>query len=49
VYKQSKESGIATHIKRLTKAERINAIAQMLSGEQPTPAAIATATEMVEE
>ncbi len=49
VYKQSKESGIATHIKRLSKAERINAIAQMLSGEQPTPAAIATATEMVEE
>jgi DNA repair protein RecN (Recombination protein N) len=49
VYKQSKESGIATHIKRLTKEERINAIAQMLSGEQPTPAAIATATEMVEE
>jgi DNA repair protein RecN (Recombination protein N) len=49
VYKQSKESGIATHIKRLTKQERINAIAQMLSGEQPTPAAIATATEMVEE
>jgi DNA repair protein RecN (Recombination protein N) len=49
VYKQSKESGIATHIKRLSKNERINAIAQMLSGEQPTPAAIATATEMVEE
>ena len=49
VYKQSKESGIATHIKRLSKDERINAIAQMLSGEQPTPAAIATATEMVEE
>lgn len=49
VYKQSKESGIATHIKRLSKDERINAIAQMLSGEQPTPAAMATATEMVEE
>jgi DNA repair protein RecN (Recombination protein N) len=49
VYKQSKESGIATHIKRLSKEERINAIAQMLSGEQPTPAAMATATEMVEE
>jgi DNA repair protein RecN (Recombination protein N) len=49
VYKQSKESGIATHIKRLSKDERINAIAQMLSGEQPTPAAVATATEMVEE
>ena len=49
VYKQSKESGIATHIKRLSKNERINAIAQMLSGEKPTPAAIATATEMVEE
>jgi DNA repair protein RecN (Recombination protein N) len=49
VYKQSKESGIATHIRRLSKDERINAIAQMLSGEQPTPAAMATATEMVEE
>ena len=49
VYKQAKESGIATHIKRLSKEERINAIAQMLSGEKPTLAAIATATEMIEE
>jgi DNA repair protein RecN (Recombination protein N) len=49
VYKQAKENSIATHIKRLSKTERINAIAQMLSGEKPTPAAIATATEMVEE
>ncbi|MBS1746726.1 MAG: DNA repair protein RecN [Bacteroidetes bacterium] len=47
VYKQIKNDAIATGIKLLDKDERIQAIAQMLSGESPTAAAIENAREMI--
>lgn len=47
VYKQVVSNKIVTNIKKLGQAERINAIAQMLSGEKPTAAAIENAKEMI--
>lgn len=47
VYKQVVSNKIVTNIKKLGEAERINAIAQMLSGEKPTAAAIENAKEML--
>ncbi len=47
VYKEIKGDRIATNIRLLDNDERISAIAKMLSGEKPTPAAIENAKEMV--
>lgn len=47
VYKEIKGNDIKTNIRLLTHEERITAIAQMLSGEKPTAAALENAREMV--
>ena len=47
VYKEIKNDAIKTNIRLLTKDERITTIAQMLSGEKPTAAALENAREMV--
>jgi DNA repair protein RecN (Recombination protein N) len=47
VYKEIKNEAIKTNIRLLTKDERIITIAQMLSGERPTAAALENAKEMV--
>jgi DNA repair protein RecN (Recombination protein N) len=47
VYKASKGNKITTGIRLLDKDERITTIAQMLSGEKPTAAALENAKEMV--
>jgi DNA repair protein RecN (Recombination protein N) len=47
VYKAIKENKIVTSIRLLNTDERITAIAQMLSGEKPTAAALENAREMV--
>jgi DNA repair protein RecN (Recombination protein N) len=49
VYKETKGEHIKTGIRLLTQHERITAIAQMLSGEKPTAAALENAREMVAE
>jgi DNA repair protein RecN (Recombination protein N) len=47
VFKQIVNDAIQTNIRTLTYDERITAIAQMLSGEKPTAAALQNAREMV--
>lgn len=47
VFKSSQNKVVATSIRELDKEERITAIAQMLSGEKPTAAALENAREMV--
>jgi DNA repair protein RecN (Recombination protein N) len=47
VYKQIKMDEVKANIRLLNKDERIQAIAQMLSGEKPTSAAIENAKEMI--
>ncbi|NNV55176.1 DNA repair protein RecN [Limnovirga soli] len=47
VYKEIKGDQVKTNIRILTQDERINAIAQMLSGERPTAAALENAREMI--
>jgi DNA repair protein RecN (Recombination protein N) len=47
VYKAIKADKIITSVKLLNNDERITAIAQMLSGEKPTAAALQNAREMV--
>ena len=47
VYKDIVKDKVKTNIKLLTQDERITAIAQMLSGEKPTAAALENAREMV--
>ncbi len=47
VYKQTKGTSIKTSIRMLDQEERITAIAQMLSGEKPTAAALQNAREML--
>ncbi len=47
VYKEIKGDAIKTNIRLLNRDERITAIAQMLSGEKPTAAALENAREMV--
>jgi DNA repair protein RecN (Recombination protein N) len=47
VYKAIEKNAITTGIKTLTQEERITTIAQMLSGEKPTTAALQNAREMV--
>jgi DNA repair protein RecN (Recombination protein N) len=47
VYKEIKLNAIKTNIRLLSHDERITVIAQMLSGEKPTAAALENAREMV--
>ncbi|MBC7423319.1 MAG: DNA repair protein RecN [Ferruginibacter sp.] len=47
VYKSIKGNKVNTAIRLLTNDERITAVAQMLSGEKPTAAALENAREMV--
>jgi DNA repair protein RecN (Recombination protein N) len=47
VYKEVRGESIKTNIRLLAQEERITAIAQMLSGEKPTAAALENAREMV--
>ncbi len=47
VYKENKGEQIKTNIRILDTNERITAIAQMLSGEKPTAAALENAKEMI--
>ncbi|HJU45787.1 MAG TPA: hypothetical protein VJ647_03340, partial [Chitinophagaceae bacterium] len=47
VYKQNVNDTVKTNIRQLTQEERITTIAQMLSGEKPTAAALANAKEMI--
>jgi len=47
VYKDIKGDAVKTNIRLLSSDERITAIAQMLSGEKPTAAALENAREMV--
>jgi DNA repair protein RecN (Recombination protein N) len=47
VYKEVKGEKITTNIRILNEAERITTIAQMLSGEKPTTAALENAKEMM--
>jgi DNA repair protein RecN (Recombination protein N) len=48
VYKEKVKDTIKTNIRQLKPEERITAIAQMLSGEKPTAAALENAKEMLE-
>jgi len=48
VFKESGSNITTTRIKRLTRAERVEEIAKMLSGDQPTKAAIANAKELLD-
>ena len=47
VYKHIVKDAVKTNIRQLSREERITAIAQMLSGEKPTAAAIENAREML--
>jgi DNA repair protein RecN (Recombination protein N) len=47
VYKEVKGNAVKTNIRQLSQDERITNIAQMLSGEKPTAAALENAREMV--
>ncbi|MFI5154612.1 MAG: DNA repair protein RecN [Chitinophagales bacterium] len=47
VYKKVKGESVKTNIKVLSKEERIASIAEMLSGEKPTAAALQNAREMI--
>lgn len=47
VYKQSVGTSLRTGIKKLNEEERIRAIASMLSGQEPTAAALANARELM--
>jgi DNA repair protein RecN (Recombination protein N) len=47
VYKQDNESETNSHVRRLTDNERVEEIAQMLSGAQLTEAALNNAKELL--
>lgn len=47
VYKEENEEGTTSHLRKLTKEERIEEIAHMLSGEHLTDAAINNAKELL--
>lgn len=49
VYKKVRGGSVKTNIKVLSKEERIASIAEMLSGEKPTAAALQNAREMITE
>lgn len=48
VFKEPQGKTIATRVRVLDREERVLAIAQMLSGEKPTPAALENAREMIQ-
>lgn len=48
VFKEMKETKLATMVKTLSSKERINTIAQMIGGEKPTAAAMENAAELME-
>jgi len=48
VYKSKIQGKINTAVRRLTNAERVEAIARMIGGEEPSAAALQNAKEMVE-
>jgi DNA repair protein RecN (Recombination protein N) len=48
VHKQEKKGQVSTSIKLLDREERVNTIAQMLSGEKPSVAAVQNAIELIE-
>ncbi|HTN08843.1 DNA repair protein RecN [Agriterribacter sp.] len=48
VYKKEKDEKINTHIKLLSAEERVDTIAQMLSGKKPTASALENAREMMD-
>jgi DNA repair protein RecN (Recombination protein N) len=47
VFKEAKGGKVTTNVRILSREERINHIAQMLSGEKPTAAALENARELV--
>jgi DNA repair protein RecN (Recombination protein N) len=47
VFKDAKADKVTTSVRLLSLEERVNKIAQMLSGEKPTPAALENAREML--
>jgi DNA repair protein RecN (Recombination protein N) len=47
VYKEISKGAVRTAVRKLTNEERITTIAQMLSGEKPSKAAIENARELV--
>jgi len=47
VYKENQAGGISTNLRLLNTEERVQTIAQMLSGETPTAAALENAKEMM--
>lgn len=47
VFKDMKSGKVTTNVRLLTREERINHIAQMMSGEKPTAAALENARELV--
>ena len=47
VYKEEAENGTTTHMSQLTDDERVNEIAQMLSGSEITEAAVSNAKELL--
>jgi DNA repair protein RecN (Recombination protein N) len=47
IYKEEKKGNIQTAVRQLAEEERVEVIAQMMSGEKPTTAAIHNAREMV--
>ena len=48
VYKNEDEITTTTHIKKLSKGERLNEIAKMLSGENLSPQALENAKVLLE-
>ena len=48
VYKESEKTATQTHIRLLSKEQRISEIAKMLSGENPSPAAYRNAEELMQ-
>jgi len=47
VYKENRNDGIKTGIRLLSESERVMTIAQMMSGEKPTAAALENAKEII--
>ena len=47
IYKQEKDGQLQTAVRSLNDQERVDIIAQMMSGEKPTAAALENAREMV--
>jgi DNA repair protein RecN (Recombination protein N) len=48
VYKKVEENRTVTHVRLLSDAERVRAIAVMLSGNPPSDSAMTTASELIQ-